>query len=121
MTAASADGARKFTAGGELVRHFLVRFFDNETIAFRRMAEGRSGPVRRSRVGSGHGIGDLSRPIHGLHETASVTFRQYQQAIREDLLSFIVLAMAVTALLTILQWQSLFPSLRDCLALAACR
>src|SRR5207245_10786050 len=40
------------------------------------------------------------------------------QEIRGDQLTFIGLAMAVTALLTVLQWQSLFPSLRDCLALA---
>jgi len=33
------------------------------------------------------------------------------------MLSFIAVAMAITALLTILQWQSLFPSARDCLAL----
>ena len=37
---------------------------------------------------------------------------------RADQLTFVGLAMAVTALLTVLQWQSLFPSLRDCLALA---
>ena len=37
---------------------------------------------------------------------------------REDLLSFLAIAMALTALLTLLQWQSLFPSLRDYLALA---
>src|SRR5207237_2487639 len=45
-------------------------------------------------------------------------FDVYRQGVRDDLISFIALAMAITALLTILQWQSLFPSLRDCLALA---
>ena len=103
----------------ELVRHFLVRFFDNETIAI-------PGEWQKAAVGLFAALVSVAVTASviyrdrymGLHETASVTFRQYQQAIREDLLSFIVLAMAVTALLTILQWQSLFPSLRDCLALA---
>src|SRR5262249_25887453 len=45
-------------------------------------------------------------------------FEIYRQGVRDDLFSFLALAMAITALLTILQWQSLFPSLRDCLALA---
>src|SRR5262249_46894481 len=48
----------------------------------------------------------------------AVLFPEYHQGVRDDLISFIVLAMAITALLTILQWQSLFPSLRDYLALA---
>ena len=38
--------------------------------------------------------------------------------IRADELSFIAIAAAVTALLTALEWQALFPSRRDCLALA---
>ena len=46
------------------------------------------------------------------------TREQYQGAVREDLLGFLAIAMAITALLTLVQWQSLFPSLRDCLALA---
>ena len=44
--------------------------------------------------------------------------RIYQE-IRADELTFIAVAMGVTALLATLQWQSLFPNLRDYLALAS--
>jgi predicted permease len=43
----------------------------------------------------------------------------YIHGVREDLLTFITLAMALTAVLTLLRWSSLFPSVRDCLALAS--
>ena len=36
---------------------------------------------------------------------------------REDFISLLAITMAITALLTLLQWQSLFPSLRDYMAL----
>src|SRR5205807_4576013 len=52
------------------------------------------------------------RLLHG------ASFAIYRQGVRDDLISFLAIAMAITALLTILQWQSLFPNLRDCLALA---
>ncbi len=107
-------------SAGELVRHFLARFFDNEMITI---------PGEWQKVAVGLFAAIVSVAITGaliyrdrylaLHDAPSGTISQYQQAVRHDLLSFIVLAMAVTALLTILQWQSLFPSLRDCLALAA--
>ncbi|MEI9975328.1 MAG: ABC transporter permease [Ignavibacteriota bacterium] len=103
----------------ELVRHFLTRFFDNEMVTI---------PEEWQKVAVGLFAALVSVALSatvvyrarylGLHESA-VSFSQYQQAIREDLLSFVALGMAVTALLTILQWQSLFPSLRDCLALAS--
>ena len=44
---------------------------------------------------------------------------QYLYLVRTDTLWQIGLAMGMTALLTAIQWQSLFPTLRDCLALAA--
>jgi hypothetical protein len=40
----------------------------------------------------------------------------FRGAMREDELSFIAVCMGATALLTLLQWQSLFPNRRDCLA-----
>jgi predicted permease len=102
----------------ELVRHFVVRFFDNEMITI-------PGEWQKVAVGLFAALVSVALAASGIYRdrylamhNAVVTPTQYQQAIRDDLISFIVLAMAVTALLTILQWQSLFPSLRDCLALA---
>src|SRR5207249_2519158 len=49
---------------------------------------------------------------------AGLSRSQIYGEIRADELTFIAIAMGITALLTALVWQSLFPSLRDCLALA---
>src|SRR5215472_6589826 len=100
----------------ELVRHFLARFFDNDMITipgeWQKVAVG----VFASLVSVGFALLDMYRDRYKhLH---SVSFAEYQQGVRDDLISFLAVFMAVTALVTILQWQSLFPSLRDCLALA---
>jgi hypothetical protein len=47
------------------------------------------------------------------------TPRPYQLAMLGDILSLIVLAMALIGILTAIQWHSLFPGLRDYLVLAA--
>ena len=49
---------------------------------------------------------------------AGLSPQRIYQEICADELTFIAAAMGVTALFTALLWQSLFPSLRDCLALA---
>jgi predicted permease len=102
----------------ELVRHFVVRFFDNEMITipgeWQKVAVG----IFAALISIALAASTIYRDRYlMLHERA--TSAQFHQAVRDDLISFLVLSMAVTALLTILQWQSLFPSLRDCLALAA--
>ena len=103
----------------ELVRHFLARFFDTET---------------------GAGPGDWQKLFIGVIATvASVgivgfqtywarysrlqnpdrsTPALYHDAVRSDLILAIAIVMAITALLTLLEWRSLFPTLRDYLALA---
>ena len=43
----------------------------------------------------------------------------YQRAVRADVLFIIVLTMVVAGIVTALQWSSLFPGLRDYLALAS--
>src|ERR1019366_1322768 len=53
-----------------------------------------------------------------LQDAANSTPQLYQATVREDLIGALAIAMAITAVLTLLQWQSLFPSLRDYLALA---
>ena len=104
-------------AGSELVRHFLARFFDSDTVAT-------AGEWQKVAIGIFAAL--VSVGILGVktymqrynyvqvYSTAGV----YHAWVRADMLSFIGVAMAVTMLLTVLEWQSLFPSLRDCLALA---
>src|SRR5215471_6868217 len=102
----------------ELVRHFLLRFFDNEMVTvpgeWQKVAVGLFAALVSVALAATAIYRDRYLGMHNAH----VPFGQFQQAMRDDMISFIALAMAVTALLTILQWQSLFPSLRDCLALA---
>ena len=103
----------------ELVRHFLARFFDTEMGAH-------SGEWQKVAIGLFAAL--VSVGIVGfqlylarfrmLQDPAHSTPQLYQAAVREDLLTFLAVTMAVTALLTLLQWQSLFPSLRDYMALA---
>jgi predicted permease len=100
----------------ELVRHFLVRFFDNEMVTI-------PGEWQKVAVGVVAALISVAFAALGIYRDRykhlhSALFPEYHQGVRDDLISFIALAMAVTALLTILQWQSLFPSLRDYLALA---
>jgi len=105
-------------AGFELLRHFLARFFDSEMV---------STPGEWLKVAIGLfaallSVGILGLRIHfrrynNVDSPAFLSAQLYREWIRADMLSFIAVAMAITALLTILQWQSLFPSARDCLAL----
>src|SRR5215469_14662979 len=100
----------------ELVRHFLLRFFDNDMITI-------PGEWQKVAVGIFASLVSIAFSLVGVYRDRykhlnSAPFAEYHQGVRDDLISFIVLTMAVTALLTILQWQSLFPSQRDCLALA---
>ena len=53
----------------------------------------------------------LNSPTHS-------SFAVYRSELQSDLLSFIGIAFALTAVLTLLHWQSLFPNRRDCLAFA---
>ena len=106
-------------AGFELVRHFAARFFDSEMVAT---------PGEWTRVAVGVfaalvSVGALMLPTywqrynHLLSDASSPL--EYQQGVRDDVGTFIAVAMWITALLTAVQWQSLFPSLRDYLALAS--
>jgi hypothetical protein len=103
----------------ELVRHFLTAFFDSEMVSI---------PGEWQKVAIGifaalfsAGILALKTYMQRYAHLQAPEFSSpqiYREAVRADLLPCIALAMALTALLTIVQWQSLFPSLRDCLALA---
>jgi putative ABC transport system permease protein len=102
----------------ELLRHFVQRFFDSEM----------SGDAewRKVAIGIFAALVSISIVAYGtyldryeLMRLAGLSLTQVLAELRADRLTFVGLAMAVTAALTILQWQSLFPSARDCMALAA--
>jgi predicted permease len=111
--------------GFELLRHFLARFFDSDATSI---------PGEWQKVAAGilavllsFGIllvrtlmerYDLMDGGSGEHAGAHFGSAAIYQAICFDQLLFIAIAMAITAILSALQWESLFPSLRDCLALA---
>ncbi len=102
----------------ELVRHFLARFFDTEIGAS-------SGDWHKVGIGifaALVSLGLLGLQVYQarfriLQDDAFSTRQLYQATVREDFLSLLAITMALTALLTLLQWQSLFPSLRDYMAL----
>ena len=100
----------------ELVRHFLLRFFDNEMITI-------PGEWQKVAVGVFAALVSIALALFTTYRDRyrflnAGPFNDYHDAIRHDVIFFTAVVMAATALLTILQWQSLFPSLRDCLALA---
>jgi putative ABC transport system permease protein len=101
----------------ELLRHFLLRFFDSEFSG--------SGEWRKVAIGIFAALISVSivafqtfMERYNLMQDAGLPAASVLREMRIDQLTFIGIAMAVTAVLTVLQWQSLFPGLRDCLALA---
>ena len=103
----------------ELLRHFLETFFDSEALAI-------SGEWKKTAIGVlaaflSAGIvvfQAFCRRYAALNSPVHSTAALYRSELRSDLLLFIGLAFALTAALTLLQWQSLFPNRRDCLAFA---
>ena len=102
----------------ELVRHFYLRFFDSELVSS-------PGQWRAAAAGALAVLGSLSTIfsqayyhkyliLNGLSDPGP-----YRSAVVADVLVVIVLSMIVIGLLTTLQWPSLFPGLRDYLALAS--
>jgi len=104
------------SAGLELVRHFLGSFFDTEGASvsgeWKKVAFGLLAMLLSAGI---LGVNAYSlRYAHLWHYGTPVLFRE---AMRQDRLSFIDMAMGITALLTVLEWQALFPNRRDCLIL----
>jgi predicted permease len=104
-------------AGLELLRHFLGGFFDNEMVTV-------AGEWQKTAIGIFASMVSIALCALWVYSDRykylhAASFETYRSGVREDLVTFIALTMVVTALLTILQWQSLFLSLRDCLALAS--
>ncbi|HEY3455779.1 MAG TPA: ABC transporter permease [Bryobacteraceae bacterium] len=111
--------AKSPSARRELLRHFLETFFDSEAIAV-------SGEWKKTAIGvlaALLSVGIVAfnmycRRYAILNSPAHSSFAVYRSELQSDLLSFIGLAFALTAVLTLLHWQSLFPNRRDCLAFA---
>ena len=101
--------------GFELVRHFLFGLFDSETASA-------PGEWLKPAFGALAVLLSAGLLVFTLYwDRYTLLWRHgtpalFRQAMRDDELSLIAITMGVTALLTILQWQSLFPNRRDCLA-----
>jgi predicted permease len=112
----------------ELARHFLARFFESDLVT----TPGQWAKVVTGVVSILLSTSILMLPLmvhrYRCLEAGAPSFfcpavdnypAMYLHLVRADTLWLIGLAMCMTALLTAIQWQSLFPTLRDCLALAA--
>jgi len=105
------------SSGFELRRHFFRRFFDSDLVAtpgqWRVVAAGALAIVLSS------SLIFLQAYMHKYNELAKLdTPQPYRDAVVADSLFLITFGMLIIALFTTLQWPSLFPGLRDYLALA---
>src|SRR5580704_16112676 len=106
-------------ASVELVRHFLANIFDSDMFS----VPGEWQKVAAGILAALLSLGILALPtfiqsFDKMREAGLSSLGIYSE-MRAYELTFIGIAIGLTALLTALVWQSLFPSLRDCLALAA--
>ena len=106
------------SSGFELRRHFFRRFFDSEFVAspgqLKVVAGGALAILISLSVIFSQAYYHKYLVLHGL--PSPETFRL---AVMADVLFIIVLAMAAIGLFITLQWPSLFPGLRDYMALAS--
>ncbi len=101
----------------ELRRHFLRRFFDSELISDPDQAKVVAGGILAIILSIS--VMEAQAYFHKyLYLEGLPDPRQFQLSVLSDFLFLITFTMVVVALLTVLQWPSLFPGLRDYLALA---
>src|ERR1044071_3571867 len=102
----------------ELVRHFLLRFFDTELTSipgeWQKVAAGIFAVLFSISILMVQSYMERYDKLQAAGFSADAIYRE----MGADQMLFLGLTMAATAVLTVLQWQSLFPSLRDCLAMA---
>ncbi|MFN7924592.1 MAG: hypothetical protein U0Q16_31105 [Bryobacteraceae bacterium] len=102
----------------ELLRHFFLRFFDSDLVTtpgqWRVVAIGALAIMASLGLLFTQAFYHKYLELNALDEANPI-----QRALLADGLFLISLSMASTGLLTALQWPSLFPGLRDYLALAA--
>jgi hypothetical protein len=102
----------------ELVRHFLARTFDSEMFS---SATNRSGGWTRVAIGAlsmAIPAGMLLMDPPYAHQAIDPTPENLRAVAIADQLAVLTLAFAITGIVALLAWQSLFPSRRDYLALA---
>ena len=104
-------------AGFELVRHFLGRTFDNEFSAPGEWQKPAAGILAAILSVGILAVYTYIQRFNRMREAALEASRILNE-MRTDEITFIAAAMGITALLTAFVWQSLFPTRRDCLALA---
>ena len=102
----------------ELVRHFAAGFFDSEMLSIPGEWVKVAAGVFAALVSVGFVVFTTFYMLFNSMEGHLTKARIFTE-IRGNEFVFISLAAAVAALLTALEWPSLFPTLRDCLALAA--
>ena len=108
---------RTHGAAFELRRHFFRRFFDSDLVT----TPGQWRAVAAGVIGI---IGSISLAVTQSYYSKYLALLEldsgepYRLAMLADHLFFITLSMVLTGLFTALQWTSLFPGLRDYLALA---
>jgi hypothetical protein len=104
--------------GTELLRHFLLRFFDSDLVTA-------PGQTTTALIGAFSIFLPWFPLIVGPLRHKYVYFSSlaipdpYRQAVRADELWLITLMMSAIGLLTAVKWQSLFPGLRDYYALGS--
>lgn len=102
----------------ELRRHFLRRFFDSELISDPDQAKVVAGGILAIILSIS--VMETQAYFHKyLYLDGLPDARQFQLSVLSDFLFLITFTMVVVALLTVLQWPSLFPGLRDYFALAS--
>jgi predicted permease len=103
----------------ELVRHFVARFFDSEMVTSAEQWQKAAIGLAATLLSAGYIVINIYWKRYAFLQAPSLSSPQkYHLEIRADMLLFIALALAITALVTVLEWQALFPTMRDCLALA---
>ena len=106
------------SAGFELRRHFLRRFFESELISDPAQAKVVAGGVLAVLISLS--IAFTQAYYHKYLQLDGLPSAEpYRRASLADFLFIETLVMEIIALFTTLQWPSLFPGLRDYLALAA--
>jgi len=99
----------------ELVRHYLASMFDSELFSSR--GQGRTVAISAFALAIPAGLVLLDPPYLGIG-SRPVAAEALRAAAIAGNLALINLVMVCTGLLAVLEWQSLFPSRRDYLALA---
>jgi hypothetical protein len=112
----------------ELIRHFLARMFDSELFStqgqWRTVAIGAFAmlvPAGLLLFGNNDQLGSIAHPENAFrlrHLAGLASPEPFRAAALANELAMLTALFAITGLIALLEWQSLYPSRRDYLALA---